>query len=231
MGAPENTLTKFMQVRAAGVRGGAGGRWACAGRLARLARYHLIVPLKRSRHPPDYVARSVAVGLFWALTPTVGVQMAIVLVHWLVVRRLGRWDFNAIHAMVWTWVTNFFTLWPFYYTFYVTGQIMLGRWDDLTGYRGFLRLTEATLVVDDDWNVDPIHWFDTVSTYADVIFAGWGLALLVGSIPYAALGAWLGYAWTLRFVTGHRQVRLARRLRRHAADGARDAADSRRPVS
>ena len=203
-------------MRAAAANGRTGGRWACAVRLSRLARYHLIVPLKRSRHPPDYVARGVAVGLFWALTPTVGVQMAIILLHWFVVRRLGRWEFNAIHAMLWTWVTNVFTLLPFYYAFHVTGQVMLGRWDDLTGYRGFVRLSETRLDPV-SWGADPSRWLETLSVYADVVFAGWGLALLVGSAPYAALGAWLGYAWALRFVTGHRRVRVDRRLRRHAA--------------
>ena len=86
-------------------------RWS--ERLQRWLRYRFVVPIKRSRHPPSYTARGVAVGLFWALTPTVGVQMAMVLLSWIVLRRINpRWDFNVIHAMDWTWVTNFATVLP-----------------------------------------------------------------------------------------------------------------------
>ena len=113
-------------------------------RFGRWLRYRFVVPIKRSRHPPQYTARGVAVGLFWAMTPTVGIQMMFVLANWLLIRRFApRWDFNVIHAMAWTWVTNFATVLPSYYMFYVTGQLVLGRWDDLTGYEGFIKLWDA----------------------------------------------------------------------------------------
>ena len=57
-------------------------------RFGRWLRYRFVVPVKRSRHPPQYTARGVAVGLFWAMTPTVGIQMMFVLANWLVVRRV-----------------------------------------------------------------------------------------------------------------------------------------------
>ena len=81
----------------------------CFQRLKRMARYRLVTPLQRSRHPPGYVARGVSAGLFWAMTPTIGIQMPMVLVHWLMVRKIPQWDFNLIHAWAWTWVTNFVT--------------------------------------------------------------------------------------------------------------------------
>ncbi len=179
-----------------------------------------MVPLKRTRHPPEYVARSVSVGLFWAMTPSVGVQMACVLVHWLVARRVPRWDFNMVHAMAWTWVTNMFTVLPVYYVFYVTGQVLLGRFDDLTGYHGFLRLWSASFAATD---VAASGFVDTPASfwvYVDVIFAGWGLAMLVGCIPYAVVAAWLGYRWSLNLVVRHRAARSRRRHRSsHVAGG------------
>ncbi len=86
----------------------------CFERLKRMVRYRLVTPLQRSRHPPDYVARGVSAGLFWAMTPTIGIQMPMVLLHWLMVRKIGRWDFNLIHAWAWTWVNNVATVLPVY---------------------------------------------------------------------------------------------------------------------
>ena len=50
--------------------------------LYRYSYLKLIVPIKRERHNPEYVARGTAVGLFCGLTPIVW-QMNIVFVIWL----------------------------------------------------------------------------------------------------------------------------------------------------
>ncbi len=181
-------------------------------RFRRWLRYRFVVPVKRSRHPPDYTARSVSVGLFWALTPTVGVQMAIVLLNWMAFRRINpRWDFNVIHAMAWTWVTNFATVLPAYYVFYFTGQVLLGRWDDLTGYEAFAGLWGARFTNDaaTDYIAGEI---DTFRAYFDVIVEGWGLALLVGCWPYAIIGAWIGHSWSLKLAIARRRRMAIRRF-------------------
>jgi uncharacterized protein (DUF2062 family) len=100
-------------------------------RLARLVKFRLVVPLMRSRHTPEYSARGTAIGLAWAFTPTVGIQMPLVLVTWLIARRFPRWDFSLLLGLAWTWTTNVFTALPCYYLFYVTGRTMLGRWDQV----------------------------------------------------------------------------------------------------
>ena len=63
-------------------------------RLMRVLRYRLIVPLKRSRHAPEHTARGVMIGVAWAMTPTVGVQMPLVFANWIAARKLFNWDFN-----------------------------------------------------------------------------------------------------------------------------------------
>jgi hypothetical protein len=206
-------------------------RRACIERLKRMARYRCVIPLKRSRHPPDYVARSVSAGLFWAMTPTISVQMACVLLHWLAVRKLQRWEFNVIHAMAWTWVTNFATMFPVYYAFYVTGQVLLGNWSDLTGYSGFLQAWPDLGVPESsnsDVNLLVLIWnyvfsfLELVWKYVVIVMKTWGLPLLVGCIPYAIVGAWLGYAWSMRIVVNHRRSVLDRRLHRHDRQAASD---------
>ena len=94
--------------------------------LQALARHRLIVPLKRSPHPPEHSARGILIGLVWGLTPTVGIQIIGVSLTWLVARRLFGWNFNYLIALAWTVVTNPLTLLPLYYVFYVTGELMLG---------------------------------------------------------------------------------------------------------
>jgi len=188
-------------------------------RLRRWARYRFVVPLRRSRHSPEYVARGVSSGLFWAMTPTVGVQMAMVMAQWLFCRALRRWEFNVVHAMAWTWITNVLTLLPFYYMFYVTGQVFLGRWGDLSGYRSFTRLWETSFISGTGAGGAAIGavegWVEGFWTYFDVIIAGWGLAMLVGCIPYAIIAAWLGYRWSLGLVLHHRRARFERRVAAH----------------
>lgn len=208
---------------------------ACFVRLKRMARYRLITPLQRSRHPPGYVARGVAVGLFWAMTPTIGIQMPMVLLHWLIVRKVDRWDFNLIHAWAWTWVTNFATMFPVYYAFYVTGQMFLGNWDDLTGYQGFVQLwdvsaNETAVRASPDGFLEHLWFslaglFDFASIYFVIVVKHWGLPMLVGCVPYAILSAWFGYFWSMRIVVSHRRSILERRLHRHEK---RLAAQSRR---
>ena len=106
-------------------------------------RYKLLVPMKRSPHPPEYTARGVGIGIFWALTPLIPGQMYLVFMTWLALRWSKRTDFNVLIALAWVWTTNVFTMGPVYYTFYVTGEILLGRWSGMTGYSDFAGEWEA----------------------------------------------------------------------------------------
>lgn len=188
-------------------------------RFKRLLRYRLVIPLKRSRHPPEYTARGVAVGTFWALTPTVGIQMAVVLIHWWVSRRFFRQDFSVVNAMAWTWITNVFTLLPFYYLFYVTGQFMLGA-EKRTGYSGFVQLWKSTVhsAVASD-----VPLAELVQTWGALVFKDWFAAMSVGSLPYAILGAWLAWRWSLALVKAYREARRRRAERRERAARERAA--------
>ena len=188
-------------------------------RLARLVRYRLIIPVRRSRHSPEYTARGVAVGVAVGLTPTVGIQMAISLAIWMITRRLFRWDFNVILACAWTWISNVVTMVPMYYVFYVTGQLMLGRWDDLSGYRIFADdFTRALnpppiLLPGFDILIDP-SFEDTVEALLAFFVKDIFLVMTVGSIPFVIAGGLLSYRWSLNFVTRHREQRKARHGRR-----------------
>ncbi len=178
--------------------------------LRRLIHYRMVIPVKRSSHPPEYTARGVMVGMAWALTPTVGIQMALVFITWLITKRLLRWDFSVIIGMAWTWITNVVTLVPTYYVFYVTGQIVLGRGDDMTGYTEFHKLLDLSLAELGARD----GWIDWLAAYSGAMFHGWGVPMLVGCVPWALVGGWLSYVWSLSFVRRHREARAHRRKRR-----------------
>jgi hypothetical protein len=99
-------------------------------------------------------------------------------------------SFNPLLAMGWTWVTNVFTLAPFYYLFLVTGELMLGRWGE-TSYDAFAAHLSSLLATD-------VVWYDALWVYAVEIFKTWGVPMFVGSLPWAIVSAWVGYRWSLR---------------------------------
>ncbi len=181
-------------------------RWE---RFQRACRFRLLVPLKRSVHSPEHVARGVSVGVAWALTPTVGIQMGFCFVTWVIARRLLNWDFHLIISLAWTWLTNVVTLVPSYYLFFITGQLMLGRYDDLSGYNEFASSWSKSTV-----DADSMGYWEGLWAYAMIIFKGWGLPMVIGCVPWSALGAWGGYVWSLRFIKQYREARLRRAILR-----------------
>lgn len=182
-------------------------------RVKRLIRLRLVIPMVRSRQPPENTARAVAVGLFWAFTPTFGIQMALAAVHWYIARTVFRRDFSVIVAMAWTWVTNLFTVPIAYYVFFLSGQILLGRWNDLSGYESF-RTFWVTAMGETGGDPTSIAAWET---YFSVIVEGWGLAMLVGSLPIAFVSYFVGYYWTLRMVRRWRVIRQEKRAAQAAA--------------
>lgn len=186
-----------------------------AARFRRMVLYKLLMPVLRAKHPPEYTARSVLVGLIIAMTPTVGVQMPIVFAFWLATRfAKPSWDFNLVIALCWTWVSNVFTLAPIYYLFLVTGRIMLGSPGDLTGYSEFATHLKDALAT--DAGVVESLWIYTIS-----LFETWGIPMFVGSIPWALLSGWLGYRWSLRLIMRFRTRRERRAERRRSIRQAR----------
>ena len=169
--------------------------------IQRLVRYWLVVPILRGNMNPVYNARGVLVGLVCAMTPLLGVQMALVGGVWAVQRLVApEWRFNVVIAIAWTWVTNVFTV-PFvYYMFVLTGQLMLGRWDNSLGFAAFSVRLEEILAIDGH-NLTAI-WYITVA-----IMDHWGLPLFLGSLPWMAAGGWIGYQLTLRFIRRRRRRR------------------------
>lgn len=190
----------------------------------RLVRYRLVIPLLRSGHAPEHTARGVMIGLIWAMTPLVGIQMMMVALTWIITTRLFSWNFSLVLGLAWTWVTNAFTILPFYYAYYVTGQVLLGHWDDISGFDTFVALWQGTFGAD-------MGFWAALWVYLVDIVAGWGLPLVVGSIPWVIICGFFGYRLSLRVSRRYHAKKIARRAaserrkaQRRADRAAKDSA-------
>ena len=154
------------------------------------------MPVFRSPHGAAHTARGVANGVFWGLTPTIGLQTIEIVATWFVARTLFRRDSSLLQAFVWVWVNNPLTVVPMYYAFYVTGLWLTGQGGHATGYAAFRDLLQG----------GGAPWLTRVTMLLEAV----GVPLLVGCVPYATAGAMLSYMWARRVVT-HRQARRQRR--------------------
>ena len=177
--------------------------------MNRLLHLKLLIPLRRSPHSSEYDARGVAVGMFWALTPLVGIQMYSCFMTWLILKPAKSLHFSLVISCAWTWVTNVFTMLPIYYVFYATGQIILGRWDNITGYETFLGSWDQAFVDDAGiWQAS----IDLLGLLAQEI----GISMALGCLPFAIFGAWISYTLSLKYIRRRRRKGREKRARRKA---------------
>jgi uncharacterized protein (DUF2062 family) len=155
-------------------------------RLGRWLRFRFLIPLLRTRHAPEFTARGVANGVFWGLTPTVGLQTLEIVTTWFVARKLLRRDSSLVQALVWVWINNPLTMVPMYYTFYLTGLVLIGNAGGATGYDAFLAM----------WTRSNVGWVERITTTAAAV----AVPTIVGCIPYAVVGAAASYFWAVRLL-------------------------------
>lgn len=159
-------------------------------KLKRICRYRLVIPLLRSPHPPKYKARGVAVGVAWAMTPLVGIQMAVVGITWAITKHIFKWDFSWPLALAYTWITNVFTMIPIYYVFYVTGQLMMHR--PITSYSDLKDSMEAVFFADYTFG-------EKIMASFKLLLQDWGLGMAVGCLPWALVLGVGSYYLTMRY--------------------------------
>lgn len=178
-------------------------------RLRRFLKYRLLIPLFRSPHPPEFTARGVAIGVFWGATPFIGAQTMLMIGTWYVLKHVFRKDASMVQALAWAWINNPITMIPMYYGFYVTGLWLTGTPETLRGYDAFVALWEAGAN-------------QPMLARVDLLARQLGVALSVGSLPYAMVGSWMAYRWALGIVRARRH-----RIRRARAHHVRPASARR----
>lgn len=116
---------------------------------------------------PNSIALGTAIGMWIGMTPTVGVQMILVVIFGFLTRPLFR--FNNFAAILMVYVTNPFTVVPIYYfnywigTWFVEGSVTYAEFARILEYKGFT------------------EWWNTVVT----LFVHIGWPLIIGSLIVA----------------------------------------------
>ena len=161
-------------------------------RIKKIIFRKLIFPLLNSKKSAMYKARGVAVGLGWAMTPLVGIQMALVLLTWKIAKYF-KWNFSLTLALAWTWVTNVVTLPPVYYVFYVTGQIMRGNFNNISGYSSLKELISKVFLSD-------TSFVEQMEAFLKLLFIDWGISMFLGCVPWIILSVVVGYKLTFKYI-------------------------------
>ena len=176
------------------------------GRFKGLARQKLIQPFVDSRDPVHEVALGASVGVFLGLTPTVGIQMYVVLMLWLLFRYVFRIRFNMLTGMTLIWLSNPLTMIPLYYTFLVTGQGM----QEMAGVDllpvSYMAFSAAVGRLGEIGELDILQWLYNA---AKVLIVDYGWPMVLGSLVYAIPGAIIAYPLTGIWLRKYRGFRAA----------------------
>ena len=160
----------------------------------------IIKPIYRSKLSVSEISTGVAIGMFWGLTPTVGIQMFIVFVHWLLWKYIFGKNFDLLVATAMVWISNPFTIGFFYTLFLLTGNFFLSIFGIKSVnveqfFQNFTVLQEQS------------HYstLETIYYSLQYLLVEIGLPLVVGSLVYAIIGSIISYAvvknWLL-FIKG-----------------------------
>lgn len=134
------------------------------------------------------IALGAAIGMFVALTPTVGIQMLLVLLIAMLTRSLFR--FNKMAALIAVYVSNPLTVVPIYWfnykigTIYFPSTISKEEFAQLFEYQGL-----------EEW------WTSMTRLFIDL-----GVPLLTGSFIVATIGGLITYPLVLRLLNRMKRV-------------------------
>ncbi|MCA9074383.1 MAG: DUF2062 domain-containing protein [Planctomycetaceae bacterium] len=144
------------------------------------------------------IALGAAIGMFIALTPTVGVQMVLVMLIAMLTRRLFR--FNKVAALIAVYISNPLTVVPIYWFNYTIGTIYF---PSTITKEEFAKLFEYDGL--SEW------WASMTRLFVDL-----GVPLLTGSFVVATMAGLITYPLLLRLL--RRMKMLRHRERRMASN-------------
>lgn len=166
-------------------------------KLKNLIDERLVRPFRESHAPVEEMARASVVGLFWALTPLIGIQMGLVTITWFAAR-LVRWRFNLAIGVVWVWITNPVTMPFFYYGFYVAGVLGYKVLGIPVEWVSFASLEKALV------EAQALPMWDGFWMWGRYMVYELGLPMLIGGFLCGLPLAILGYPITKQLVIRYR---------------------------
>ncbi len=148
---------------------------------------------------PARIARGVAIGMFIAWLPLIGLQMLLVLGLSFIFRA------NKLSGLPVVWISNPFTLGPVYYPSYLLGSAIL------KSQPVNLQSLEHRFA-----SFSSLSWSMRFKECVDFLFGGIFYPTLIGSLFVGAVLAVATYFLTVRAIKRHRLHRIARRARKLA---------------
>lgn len=129
------------------------------------------------------IAMGTTVGMFIGMTPTVGIQMLVVMFVAILTKRF--FEFNRVAALITVYISNPVTMIPIYYMNYKVGTVFFG---------GDVSRDEFAKILEYE---DFAGWWTTIVD----LFVGIGVPLIVGSLVVASVCAAITYPvmrWLLK---------------------------------
>ena len=175
-----------------------------SGRMFRVLEDRIIRHFRETHAPVKELSLATSVGIFWALTPLVGIQMSLVAATWAIFRFFGL-HFHLGIAIAYVWITNPATLPFFYYGFYVVGRFCFLFLD--------MEITAITMETIQQLLFDnsKLDFWSRVAEWVRLLTKDLGQPMLVGSFLVGLPCAVIGYPLTARLVNAHRR-RVAHRM-------------------
>ena len=174
--------------------------------MSRLFKYllykKLIRPITRSEGSIRQVSWGVGIGVFFALTPTVGIQMYAVALIWALCRYIHNTHFNLPVAIAMVWISNPLTMIPLYYLFLVSGYAFLETQEKLS-FALFEKELSSFSQMESAW--------DSIVEATRFLIIDLGWPMVVGSLFFAIPGAILSYWITAYLLKRYRLQRLKHR--------------------
>ncbi|MCB1172907.1 MAG: DUF2062 domain-containing protein [Leptospiraceae bacterium] len=165
--------------------------------------HQLIRPFRESKSPINEVALGAFIGMLWAMTPLVGIQMALTTICWFLLRPF-RIRFSIPIAFAMVWISNPVTMGPLYYIFYLAGYwffTVIGQNIDLVSYSSFAGRLQESLAM---------GWLDGTIDFVYYIVRELGWPMLIGGFVIAVPLAFISYFLTLKLLTRYRTRKAAK---------------------
>lgn len=168
----------------------------------------LVFPFTETQAPIYSVCWGATIGMFIAMTPTVGVQMYCVTIFWAISRYGFGFKINLPIALTMTWITNPITVFPFYYFFLVTGEWIFHfptPVPEFYSYQDFLEIFDGLRAGTGQY-VEIRH---RIVNGIMVLFWRFGWPLFVGGVAWALVLSVITFPLTFVLLSRYRQY-LAR---------------------
>lgn len=193
------------------------------GKIIRQVRQFVVYRVLHADDTPHRLALGIALGMFIGMTPTVGLQMMLVLLLASVIKA------NRIVGLPIVWITNPFTIAPIYFFNYMLGRSAMSDWTageglsyqemrELLGQIGQTGLTE-------------LFGIEFWSKFSHILMSI-GIELWIGSAVVGVILGLIAYLVSYRAIIWYRTEtpfgrlhvrRLARRHKRKLAHEAKEA--------